>query len=103
MGMSLWGGIFAVVHMKKVRCEYCEVFDKVFMLFSGYGHFFVVSYIEIREKGVSVFMGYYYGFDWTYGLVLLAMVFSMMVGVVFGFIPANRAVKISALEAIRHD
>ena len=36
-------------------------------------------------------------------LVLLAMVFSMMVGVVFGFIPANRAVKISALEAIRHD
>ena len=55
MGMSLWGGIFAVVHMKKVRCEY--VFDKVFMLFSGYGHFFVVSYIEIRKKGVSVFMG----------------------------------------------
>ena len=36
-------------------------------------------------------------------LVLVAMVFSMMVGVVFGFIPANRAVKISALEAIRHD
>ena len=36
-------------------------------------------------------------------LVLLAMAFSMMVGIIFGFIPANRAVKISALEAIRHD
>ena len=36
-------------------------------------------------------------------LVGVAMAFSMMVGVVFGFIPANRAVKISALEAIRHD
>lgn len=36
-------------------------------------------------------------------LVLLAMAFSMLIGVIFGFIPANRAVKISALEAIRHD
>lgn len=36
-------------------------------------------------------------------LVGVAMAFSMMVGIVFGFIPANRAVKISALEAIRHD
>ena len=36
-------------------------------------------------------------------LVVLAMAFSMLVGVIFGFIPANRAVKISALEAIRHD
>lgn len=36
-------------------------------------------------------------------LVALAMAFSMMVGIIFGFIPANRAVKISALEAIRHD
>ena len=79
MGVSLWGGIFAFLHMKKVRRECCEVFDKVFMLFSGYGHFFVVSYIEIREKGVSVFMGYYYGFDWTYGLVLLAMAISLIV------------------------
>ena len=36
-------------------------------------------------------------------LVGVAMFFSLTVGVVFGFIPANRAVKISALEAIRHD
>ncbi len=36
-------------------------------------------------------------------LVAIALVFSMMVGVVFGFLPANRAVRISALEAIKHD
>lgn len=36
-------------------------------------------------------------------LILFALGFSMLVGVVFGFLPANRAVKISALEAIKHD
>ena len=36
-------------------------------------------------------------------LVLVALAFSILVGVVFGFLPANRAVKISALEAIKHD
>ena len=36
-------------------------------------------------------------------LVLVALGFSILVGVVFGFLPANRAVKISALEAIKHD
>jgi len=34
-------------------------------------------------------------------LVLLGLIFSTMIGVVSGFLPANRAVKISALEAIR--
>ena len=36
-------------------------------------------------------------------LVGVALAFSLLVGVVFGFLPANRAVKISALEAIKHD
>lgn len=36
-------------------------------------------------------------------LVLFALVFSMMVGLVSGFQPANKAVKISALEAIRNE
>ena len=36
-------------------------------------------------------------------LVLVALFFSMLVGIIFGFLPANRAVKISALEAIKHD
>lgn len=36
-------------------------------------------------------------------LIMLALVFSIFVGILFGFLPANRAVKISALEAIKHD
>ncbi|MEG1874544.1 MAG: ABC transporter permease [Angelakisella sp.] len=36
-------------------------------------------------------------------LVAFALFFSILVGVIFGFLPANRAVKISALEAIKHD
>lgn len=36
-------------------------------------------------------------------LVAFALVFSILIGVIFGFLPANRAVKISALEAIKHD
>lgn len=36
-------------------------------------------------------------------LVLLALGFATLVGLVSGYFPANRAVKISALEAIKHD
>lgn len=36
-------------------------------------------------------------------LVLLALAFSTVIGLISGFYPANRAVKISALEAIRND
>lgn len=36
-------------------------------------------------------------------LMLAALVFATLVGLVAGILPANKAVKISALEAIRHD
>ncbi|MDR0357727.1 MAG: ABC transporter permease [Clostridiales Family XIII bacterium] len=36
-------------------------------------------------------------------LILLALVFAAAVGVLSGIVPANRAVKISSLEAIRHE
>ena len=36
-------------------------------------------------------------------LMLAALVFATLVGLVSGVLPANNAVKISALEAIRHD
>lgn len=36
-------------------------------------------------------------------LVLLSLVFSTLIGLISGFGPANRAVKISALEAIKHE
>ena len=36
-------------------------------------------------------------------LMLAALVFATLVGLVAGILPANKAVKISALEAIRHE
>ena len=36
-------------------------------------------------------------------LMLGALVFATLIGLVSGILPANKAVKISALEAIRHD
>ena len=36
-------------------------------------------------------------------LRLAALVFATLVGLVAGILPANKAVKISSLEAIRHD
>ena len=36
-------------------------------------------------------------------LVLLALVFSTIIGLISGYFPANRAVKIEALEAIKHE
>ncbi|MFQ6976354.1 MAG: hypothetical protein ACLRSD_04720 [Oscillibacter sp.] len=36
-------------------------------------------------------------------LVIFALVFSVLVGLVSGYQPANKAVKISALEAIRNE
>ena len=34
-------------------------------------------------------------------LILFAMIFSILIGLISGFLPANKAVKISALEAIK--
>ena len=36
-------------------------------------------------------------------MVAVALVFATMIGLISGFYPANRAVKISALEAIKHE
>ena len=36
-------------------------------------------------------------------MVVVPLVFATLVGLVSGILPANNAVKISALEAIRHD
>ena len=41
-------------------------------------------------------------YDWI-ECIIFALVFSVMVGLVSGYQPANKAVKISALEAIRNE
>jgi ABC-type antimicrobial peptide transport system permease subunit len=53
--------------------------------------------------------GYYYGAEMVktsiipLWLALSSLVFATLIGLVSGFYPANRAVKISALEAIKNE
>ena len=78
---------------------------------------FVLNHLSAFGQGfdLSGMMGsdsYYYMMDGSSSgtisvippwLMLAALVFATLVGLVAGILPANKAVKISALEAIRHD
>ena len=75
---------------------------------------FVLNHLSVLGQGfdLSGMMGggYYMGGDGSAAisiippwLMLAALVFATLVGLVAGILPANKAVKISALEAIRHD
>ena len=72
---------------------------------------YIISYIiNVFGTGLSLGGGYYYAGGemvktsiipiW---LVLLSLLFSTLIGLISGFYPANRAVKISALEAIKNE
>ncbi|MBQ4050094.1 MAG: ABC transporter permease [Oscillospiraceae bacterium] len=74
----------------------------------SYGISFVINTLSGGGGSVDIFggmggmtLGGYSIIPWW--LVVGALVFSMMVGLVSGFSPANRAVKISALSAIRQE
>ena len=76
---------------------------------------FVLNNLSMFGQGLDLsgIMGggyYYMGSDGSAAisiippwLMLAALVFATLVGLVAGILPANKAVKISALEAIRHD
>ena len=64
------------------------------MNFLGSGLFGSMMGIQAADSQISII---------PLWLVLLALVFSTIIGLISGFYPANRAVKISALEAIRNE
>ncbi|HPW00576.1 MAG TPA: ABC transporter permease, partial [Oscillospiraceae bacterium] len=73
---------------------------------AGVGLSYLISYI--LNMILSGSMGYYGGGESNLSviplwLVGLGMTFAVGVGLVSGFYPANRAVKISAIEAIRRE
>ena len=65
-----------------------------------------------NNSGMSMrYMGYYGGGEQAAAqvslippwLVVAAILFATLIGLVSGILPANRAMKISALEAIKHE
>jgi putative ABC transport system permease protein len=46
-------------------------------------------------------MGVPYSFD--VGINLLALLFSLSIGVLFGYFPARRAARMDPIEALRHE
>lgn len=75
---------------------------------AGIGLSYLLSFILNYFVGGSGMVDMGYGGGTTISiiplwLVGLALAFATLVGLISGFSPANRAVKISALEAIKHD
>ncbi len=124
MVMSIYERTREIGVMKVLGC-YINDIRTVFLMEAGSIGFFggiigiIISYIIsfcINYFGVNFMgggmMGPMGGMGATGGmklsiipiwLVFFALLFATMIGLVSGFYPANRAVKISALEAIKHD
>lgn len=119
MVMSIYERTREIGVMKVLGCYVTDI-RTVFLMEAGCIGFFggvigvVLSYIisfAINYFGVNLVGGMMRGAGGMgmkisiipFWLVFFALVFATMVGLASGFYPANRAVKISALEAIKHD
>ena len=119
MVMSIYERTREIGVMKVLGC-YINDIRTVFLMEAGSIGFFggiigiIISYIisfAINYFGVNLLSGGMMGGIMggmklsiiPFWLVFFALLFATMIGLISGFYPANRAVKISALEAIKHD
>lgn len=119
MVMSIYERTREIGVMKVLGCMLGNI-RSIFLMEAGVIGFIggvagiIISYIishliNVFGNGMTLGSYYYYGSEavktsiiplW---LVLVALVFSTLIGLISGFYPANRAVKISALEAIKNE
>jgi putative ABC transport system permease protein len=71
------------------------------MVLSALGGLVGVAIATAASYGGALLMGVPYVFDPTINLV--ALVFSAIIGMVFGYFPARRAAQVDPIEALRHE
>ncbi|MFC0132561.1 multidrug ABC transporter substrate-binding protein [Massilia eurypsychrophila] len=71
------------------------------VVLSALGGAIGVLLATLASYGLSALMGIPYAFD--VGINVLALLFSLFIGVVFGYFPARRAAQMDPIEALRHE
>lgn len=71
------------------------------MVLCALGGLVGVALATVASFGLAQLMGVPYSFD--IGINLLALLFSVSIGVVFGYFPARRAAQMNPIEALRHE
>jgi putative ABC transport system permease protein len=77
------------------------------MLLTLLGGAFGVAFGAVISYGASIAVRSFTTLDWTFSLpldsILLALVFSIVIGLVFGIYPARKASRKSPMEALRYE
>lgn len=68
---------------------------------SAVGGLIGIALAGAASVGLSAFMNLPYAFDWQ--INLLSFLFSALIGVLFGYMPARRAARLNPIDALRHE
>ena len=92
---SLGAGTKAILWQFLIESGLISLTGGVIGIISGYGFSLLISLIAKSAANISVLP------DFNIALILLSAVFSMAIGIFFGFYPAKKAAKMTPIEALR--